>query len=99
MRFEVEVNITEKQLLEEMEYWSQDAIQKFFMKAMPKIEDYWTNNIDPKFTLPLIITLLQRTMKSVKYEYGDNAKELNAKLKEIIGQLNQIHDEYYELEN
>lgn len=97
MRFEVEVNITEKQLLEEMEYWSQDAIQKFIMKIMPKVEDYWTNNVDPKFTLPLIITLLQRTMKSAKYECGDNAKEMNAKLKEMIEQLNQIHEAYYEL--
>lgn len=97
MRFEVEVNITEKQLLEEMECWSEEAIQKFIMKVLPKIDDYWTNNIDPRFTLPLIITLLQRIMKSAKYECGDNAKEMNAQIKKMIEQLNQIHDNYYEL--
>ena len=44
MRFEVEVNITEKQLLEEIECWSEEAIQKFIMKIMPKIDEYWRNN-------------------------------------------------------
>ena len=97
MRFEVEVNITEKQLLEEMECWSEEALQKFIIKIMPKVNDYWTNNVDPKFTLPLVMTLLQRTIKAAKYECGDNAKEMNAKLKEMIEQLNQIHEAYYEL--
>lgn len=97
MRFEVEVNITEKQLLEEMECWSEEAIQKFIMKIMPKIDEYWTNNVDPKFTLPFVAQVLQRTIKAAKYECGDNAKEMNAKLKEMIGQLNQMHEAYYEL--
>lgn len=97
MRFEVEVNITEKQLLEEIEYWSEEAIQKFIIKIIPKVNDYWTNNVDPKFTIPLVMTLLQRTMKAAKHECGDNAKEMNAKLKEMIEQLNQIHEAYYEL--
>ena len=97
MRFEVEVNITEKQLLEEMECWSEEAIQKFIMKIMPKIDDYWTNNIDPKFTLPFVMALLQRTIKAAKYECGDNAKEMNAQLKQMIEQLGQIHEAYYEL--
>ena len=97
MRFEVEVNITEKQLLEEMECWSEEAIQKFIMKIMPKIDEYWTNNVDPKFTLPLVMTLLRRTIKAAKYECGDNAKEMNAQLKQMIEQLGQIHEAYYEL--
>ena len=97
MRFEVEVNITEKQLLEEIEYWSQEAIQKFMFKIMPKVEDYWTNNVDPKFTLPFVAQILQRTIKAAKHECGDNAKEMNAKLKEIIEQLNQMDEAYYEL--
>ena len=97
MRFEVEVNITEKQLLEEMECWSEEAIQKFIMKIMPKIDEYWTNNVDPKFTLPFVAQVLQRTIKAAKYECGDNAKEMNAKLKEMIVQLDQIHEAYYEL--
>ena len=97
MRFEVEVNITEKQLLEEIECWSEEAIQKFIMKIMPKVDDYWTNNVDPKFTLPLVMALLQRTIKAAKYECGDNAKEMNTQLKQIIEQLGQIHEAYYEL--
>lgn len=97
MRFEVEVNITEKQLLEEIEYWSQEAIQKFMFKIMPKIDEYWTNNVDPKFTLPFVAQVLQRTIKAAKYECGDNAKEMNAQLKQMIEQLGQIHEAYYEL--
>ena len=97
MRFEVEVNITEKQLLEEMECWSEEAIQKFIMKIMPKIDEYWTNNVDPKFTLPFVAQVLQRTIKAAKYECGDNAKEMNAQLKQMIEQLGQIHEAYYEL--
>ena len=97
MRFEVEVNITEKQLLEEMECWSEEAIQKFIMKIMPKIDEYWTNNVDPKFTLPFVAHVLQRTIKAAKYECGDNAKEMNAQLKQMIEQLGQIHEAYYEL--
>jgi hypothetical protein len=100
MRFEVEVNITEKQLLEEIECWSDwsdEAIQKFILKIMPKVADYWTNNVDPKFVLPLVMTLLQRTMKAAKYECGDNAKEMNTQLKKMIEELEQIHEAYYEL--
>lgn len=97
MRFEVEVNITEKQVLEEIECWSDEAIQKFILKIMPKVDDYWTNNINPKFVLPLVMTLLQRTMKAAKYECGDNAKEMNAQLKTIIEQLEQMNEAYYEL--
>lgn len=97
MKFEVEVNITEKQLLEEIEYWSEEAIQKFIIKIIPKVNDYWTNNVDPKFTLLFVAQILQRTIKAAKYECGDNAKEMNAKLKEMIGQLNQMHEDYYEL--
>jgi hypothetical protein len=94
MKFDVEVNITEKQLLEEFEYWSQEAIQKFMFKIMPKVEDYWTNNVDPMFTIPFVAQILQRTIKAAKYERGDNAKEMNAKLKEIIEQLEQIYEAY-----
>ena len=97
MRFEVEVNVTEKQLLEEIECWSDEAIQKFILKIMPKVDDYWTNNINPKFVLPLVMTLLQRTMKAAKYECGNNAKEMNAQLKQIIEQLEQLNEAYYEL--
>ena len=97
MRFEVEVNITEKQLLEEMECWSEEAIQKFIMKIIPKVDDYWTNNVDPKFTLLFVAQILQRTIKAAKYECGDNAKDMNSKLKKMIEELNQINDEYYEL--
>lgn len=97
MRFDVEVNITEKQLLEEIECWSPEAIQKFIFKIMPKIGEYWTNNVDPDFTLPLAAQILQRTIKSAKYECDDNAKEMNAKLKEMIEQLLQMHEDYYKL--
>lgn len=98
MEFEVEVNITEKQILEEFEYWSQDNITKFIFKVMPKIEEYWTNNIDPKYSLPFITQLLTKTIKSMKYEAGNGprVKEMIKELKEMATKITEIEDKYYE---
>lgn len=95
MQIETTVNITDAQILQEMEYWSEEALSKFIFKMVPKI--YRTNNLDPKYSLPFLSQLLNKTIKSMKYEksYSPEVKDMIKELKAMAQKISEMEEKYY----